>query len=59
MRKIHLRRRPSRLFSDRLKELAMNASWRVDGKYRPIKEIDILLMGDILDPLHSILWLEI
>jgi hypothetical protein len=46
------------LFSDRLKELAMNASWRVDGSYRPIKEIDILLMGDILDPLHSILWLK-
>ncbi len=46
------------LFSDRLKELALNASWRVDGKYRPIKEIDILLMGDILDPLHSILWLK-
>jgi len=46
------------LFSDRLKELAMNASWRVDGSYRPIKQIDILLMGDILDPLHSILWLN-
>jgi hypothetical protein len=46
------------LFSDRLKELAMNASWRVDGSYRPIKQIDILLMGDILDPLHSILWLK-
>jgi UDP-2,3-diacylglucosamine pyrophosphatase LpxH len=46
------------LFSDRLKELTLNASWRVDGRYRPIKEIDILLMGDILDPLHSILWLK-
>ena len=26
--------------------------------YRPIQDIDILLMGDILDPLHSILWLK-
>lgn len=46
------------LFTDRLKELAFNASWRVDGTYRPIKETDIILMGDILDPLHSSLWLE-
>ena len=46
------------LFADRLKELAFNASWRTDGTYVPIEEIDVLLMGDILDPLHSILWLE-
>jgi len=47
-----------RLFADRLQELAFNASWRSDGVYRPIKEIDILLLGDILDPLHSTSWLE-
>jgi UDP-2,3-diacylglucosamine pyrophosphatase LpxH len=46
------------LFADRLKELARNASQRVGGKYRPVKTIDILLLGDILDPLHSTLWLE-
>ena len=46
------------LFTDRLIELAFNASWRGDGTYHPIEEIDILLMGDILDPLHSTLWLE-
>ncbi len=46
------------LFADRLRELAINASWRSDGMYRPVQEIDILLMGDILDPLHSTLWLE-
>jgi hypothetical protein len=45
-------------FSDRLLELTVSASWREDGTYRPIEEIDILLMGDILDPLHSTLWLE-
>lgn len=47
-----------RLFVDRLRELAFNASWRTDGQYRPLEEIDILLLGDILDPLHSSLWLE-
>jgi UDP-2,3-diacylglucosamine pyrophosphatase LpxH len=47
-----------RLFVDRLQELAYNASWRRTGQYRPIEEIDILLLGDILDPLHSELWLE-
>ena len=38
--------------------MAFNASWRSQGRYRPIKQIDILLLGDILDPLHSTLWLE-
>jgi hypothetical protein len=46
------------LFADRLKELAYNASQREDGRYRPVKTIDILMLGDILDPLHSTLWLE-
>ncbi len=46
-----------RLFIDRLRELAFNASWRADGKYLPVEQIDILLMGDILDPLHSTAWL--
>lgn len=46
-----------RLFADRLRETAYFASWRADGKYRPIEDIDLLLMGDILDPLHSTRWL--
>jgi len=46
------------LFANRLIELAHNASQRLDGKYRPVKTIDILMLGDILDPLHSTLWLE-
>jgi UDP-2,3-diacylglucosamine pyrophosphatase LpxH len=46
------------LFADRLKELAENASWRSDGKYRPVENIDILMMGDILEMLHSTIWLE-
>ncbi|NTV38205.1 MAG: hypothetical protein HGA82_03375 [Anaerolineales bacterium] len=46
------------LFATRLKELALNASWRSRDTYRPLEEIDILLMGDILDVQHSTLWLE-
>lgn len=45
------------LFADRLRETAYFASWRADGNYRPIEGIDLVLMGDILDPLHSTLWL--
>jgi UDP-2,3-diacylglucosamine pyrophosphatase LpxH len=46
------------LFAGRLQETLKFASWRVDGKYRPIEEVDIVLMGDIIDPLHSTLWLD-
>src|SRR5512134_352179 len=46
------------LFSHRLHETAYYASFRRDGSYRPIESLDILLMGDILDPLHSTLWLD-
>ena len=46
------------LFSDRLRETAYFASWRADGSYRPIESIDLVLMGDILDPLHSTRWLD-
>ena len=46
-----------RLFADRLRETAYFASWRADGTYRPIENIDLVLMGDILDPLHSTRWL--
>jgi len=46
------------LFADRLEELAYNASWRSDRTYRPIDSVDILLLGDILDPQHSTLWLD-
>jgi hypothetical protein len=46
------------LFSNRLRETAFYASFRQDGSYRPIETLDILLMGDILDPLHSTLWLN-
>ncbi|MGO9114909.1 MAG: hypothetical protein ACLP9L_37330 [Thermoguttaceae bacterium] len=44
------------LFADRLKELAITASWRSDGAYRPIERIDLVLLGDVLDLLHSSRW---
>ncbi len=46
------------LFADRLREGAYQASWRRDNTYYPIDGIDIVLMGDILDPLHSTRWLD-
>src|SRR5215208_3655403 len=44
------------LFAKRLRQDAHFASMR-NGKYHPIEELDVLLMGDILDPLHSTKWL--
>ncbi len=44
------------LFARRLRETAETASWRADGTYRPIERIDIVLLGDILDLLHSVRW---
>jgi UDP-2,3-diacylglucosamine pyrophosphatase LpxH len=46
------------LFASRLNEAAHFASFRRDGSYRPIEDIDLVLMGDILDPLHSTRWLK-
>ena len=44
------------LFTERLRDLAGRAGWRSDGNYRPIEQIDLILLGDILDMLHSNLW---
>ena len=46
------------LFANRLREMAYFASFRKDGKYRPIDQMDIVLLGDILDPIHSTTWLD-
>jgi len=46
------------LFASRLRELAFQASWRADGCFRPIETLDILLLGDILDPQQSSRWYE-
>lgn len=46
------------LLASRLRETAYLASFRQDGSYRPIDDLDVLLLGDVLDPLHSTLWLN-
>jgi UDP-2,3-diacylglucosamine pyrophosphatase LpxH len=46
------------LFAKRLRETADFASRGSDGVFRPIKNIDVVLMGDIIDPLHSTRWLN-
>ena len=45
-----------RIFADRLKDLAVAASWRTDGRYRPIERIDLVLLGEILDVIRSSRW---
>jgi UDP-2,3-diacylglucosamine pyrophosphatase LpxH len=45
-------------FASRVNEMATNASFRSDQTYRPLERIDIILLGDILDPLHSIHWFD-
>jgi len=46
-----------RIFRDRLEQMALTASVRDDGRYRPIEEMHLLLLGDILEVVHSALWL--
>ena len=45
------------LVTDRLCDLAYRASWRADGSYQPIDRIDLVLLGDVLDLIHSQRWL--
>lgn len=45
------------LFAQELADLAHSASWRADGCYRPIDGIDLVLLGDVLDPIRSSRWL--
>ena len=47
-----------RLFVARLKELAFNASWHADSSYHPLENIDILLLGDIMELQNTTLWLD-
>lgn len=45
------------IFAERLRDLAIGASWRSDGRYRPIERIDLVLLGDVLDVIRSSRWL--
>ena len=46
------------LFAERLADLAVRASSRADGSYRPIERIDVLLLGDTLDFIRSSRWIQ-
>jgi UDP-2,3-diacylglucosamine pyrophosphatase LpxH len=63
-----IRERAFRIFRQELNDLAYEASWRAianpqpDGPtavYAPIKEVDIILLGDILDVIRSVEWLNV
>ncbi len=45
------------LLVERITDLAVRASSRADGSYRPIERIDLLLLGDVLDVIRSSRWL--
>ncbi len=45
-----------RIFRERLRDMAYDASWRADGTYRPIEQLDLVLLGDILDVIRSAGW---
>ncbi len=48
-----------RIFAQRVKDQAMMASWRSGvSDYRPIEQIDIVLLGDVFDHIRSTRWLE-
>ncbi|MFB3922932.1 MAG: hypothetical protein ACE145_14500 [Terriglobia bacterium] len=46
-----------RVFRERLRDAAYDASWRRDGTYKPLEQIDVILLGDILDVIRSTRWL--
>lgn len=46
-----------RLFRNRLSDMAYDASWRDDDYYEPVKAMDLILLGDILDLIRSIKWI--
>ena len=46
------------IFRERLEQLAYSASLRADGSYRPLESIDLLLLGDIFELIHSTRWLN-
>ncbi len=47
-----------KIFRERLRDAAYEASWRKGGTYRPIEELHLILLGDILDVIRSTKWLE-
>ena len=43
------------IFGERLRDLAFQASWRSEGAgYKPIESVDLVLLGDVFDPIRSV-----
>ena len=51
-------KRAFKIFRERLREMAYEASWHKNGTYKPIEKIDVLLLGDVLDVIRSVKWLD-
>lgn len=47
-----------RVFAQRLRDMAYDASWRANNRYQPIAELHLLLLGDILDVIRSAQWVD-
>jgi UDP-2,3-diacylglucosamine pyrophosphatase LpxH len=47
-----------RLFRERLEDMAYDASKRNENIYKPIREFDLVLLGDIFDLLRSTQWTD-
>ncbi len=45
------------IFAEELRSLAYKASYRSDDHYQPVERIDLVLLGDVLDPIRSAQWL--
>jgi UDP-2,3-diacylglucosamine pyrophosphatase LpxH len=46
-----------RIFRNRISDMAYDASWRSGtGYYQPLEQLDILLLGDIIDMIRSEQW---
>jgi UDP-2,3-diacylglucosamine pyrophosphatase LpxH len=48
-----------KLFRDALSDRAYGASWRANGKYKPIEDLHLILLGDVLDVIRSTQWLQV
>lgn len=48
-----------KMFRDELSDLAYGASWRRNGSYKPIEDLHLVLLGDVLDVIRSTQWLEV
>jgi UDP-2,3-diacylglucosamine pyrophosphatase LpxH len=44
------------LFARKIKNLVYEASFRTDGSYSPVRELHLLLLGDVFDVTRSVRW---